>query len=155
VVDHVRPRGAGCLNVKFLQDLDRERDVFGVEQRNRSVSLGRLSGIAADQIEQDIGIEKVCITFGRTACGMELSSLEFLMRIVSSPIVGFSDRTEAFASVHERLRISGFGARNGSLICHFSLQAPLFSLFPLFPLLCVLAQADPRAAPILVDELDG
>ena len=50
------PRG---LDVELLQHLDRDRAVVLVEQANGAIALGGFRGVAADGIQEDVGVEKM------------------------------------------------------------------------------------------------
>jgi hypothetical protein len=51
------------LHVELLQDLNRQRVAAGIDERNGALSLCGLGRIAADGVEQDIGIEGSAASF--------------------------------------------------------------------------------------------
>ena len=55
----VRPSRARRLNVKFLQHLNRERSLRAIEQCDGPLPFSAFRRIAADRIQQDIGVDEV------------------------------------------------------------------------------------------------
>jgi hypothetical protein len=50
----------GCLNIEFLQDLNREREVRGVKKQvARYDSFFRLARVLADRVQQNVGVNEV------------------------------------------------------------------------------------------------
>jgi hypothetical protein len=55
------PAGAarpGRLDVEFLEHLNRQRGVAGVDQRPCALALARLRRVGADGVKQDVGVEE-------------------------------------------------------------------------------------------------
>ena len=59
VVQRVRFPAARRLNVELLQDLHREREVFGVEERQRHPRLGHLIASGTYGVEEDVGVNEL------------------------------------------------------------------------------------------------